>query len=109
MELQGEMAAAQQAGEEQKMQELLQEGTTLQGLLRETQEQTMAQENVQKEMTGFRDKVLAQMEEIDPEAPELVERANALGEQLTAAAGPAPGAVPPAPTTGSDEAGAAGE
>ena len=106
MELQGEMAAAQQAGEEEKLQELLEEGTSLQNLLRQTQEQTMALEDVQAAMTGFRDKVLAQMAKIDPEAPALVERANAIGEQLAAAGPPAPGAAPPA---GAATPGATGE
>ena len=108
MELQGEMAAAQQAGEDTKLQQLLEEGTSLQGLLRQTQETTMGQDDVQAAMTEFRDKVLAEMEKIDPEAPALVERANAIGEQLSAAAGPpAPGAV--GPPAGTADPGSAGE
>jgi len=102
MELQGEMGAAQQAGEDDKLQALLEEGTAIQGLLRQTQQETMALEEVEAKMTAFREAILARMAEIDPEAPKLVDRANELGEQLTAAAAaagpPAPGG---APSTGS--------
>jgi hypothetical protein len=48
-------------------------------------------------MTAFRDHVLEKMTEIDPEASKLVDRANALGEQLSAAGPPAPGGAPGGP------------
>lgn len=99
-ELQGEMGAAQQAGEETKLRELLEEGTALQGILRQTQQETMAREDVQAAMMEFREKILAKMTVIDPEAPKLVERANALGAQLSAAAMGMPGG----PAAGGDAA-----
>jgi hypothetical protein len=94
--LQGEMGAAQQAGEDDKLRELLEEGTALQGLLRQVQQDTMAREDVQAAMVAFRDKVLAKMTAIDPEAPKLVERADSLRAQLTAA----PMGVPGGPGAG---------
>jgi hypothetical protein len=95
VQLQQEMGAAQQAGEEEKMQGLLEEGTALQEMLRQVQQETMAREDVQEKMTAFRDHVLEKMTEIDPEASKLVDRANEIGEQLSAAGPPAPGGAAP--------------
>lgn len=95
--IQGEMAAAQQAGEEEKFNTLLAEGTAIQGQLRQVQETTMAHEDVVAGMESFRTRIMAKMTEIDSTAPAMVERAEAISAQARAAMeGPpaAPGTEP---------------
>jgi hypothetical protein len=96
--IRGEMSAAQQAGDEPKFQALLQEGTALQGRLQKVQQDTMQREDVQQKMNALRDRMVARMTQIDPQTPALVQRVDAIGEQLRAGAGAAP--HPSAPEAG---------
>lgn len=92
--IQQELDAAQQAGQSDKLQPLIEEGTSIQNRLRQVQQEALALEEVKTKMDAFRETVVARMAEIDPEAPAIMDRANAIAEQLNARA-IAPGTAEP--------------
>lgn len=98
-----EMAAAKDAGDNDKLQALITEGNELQAQLQKLQQETMALEEVKAKMDAFRDEMLAKMTKIDPKAKDMIDRANAISEQLQAqAAAPPPASEPEASTEPSE-------
>lgn len=98
--LQAELSSAQQAEDQEKMQELVQEGTALQVKLQQVQATTMQQEDVATRMAAFREHMIARMSAIDAETPTMIARSDEIAAQLR---GPAPGAAAGAGTgTGND-------
>lgn len=75
-ELRQSMQAAQQSGDQAAMQAIAQEGQALEQGLQQLQASVLAQEEIAAKVTAFRDGVQSRMAEIDPEAPELIERAH---------------------------------
>lgn len=92
--IQAEVNAAQAAGDSEKIQALVQEGTNLQLELRQLRGQTLADEEMEPRMEAVRTAVLAKMTELDPDAQKNMDRANAISAQLRA---DAPPGGPPAP------------
>jgi hypothetical protein len=90
--IQQEMTAAKQAGQDDKFQSLLKEGTTIQNGLRQVREDAMTVEEVKTSMSAFRDSILAHMTALDPEVPTMVKRANDIAAQLRSGTAPPPGA-----------------
>lgn len=88
--IQAEVNAAQAAGDSEKIQALVQEGTNLQLELRQLRGRTLAEEEMQPRMEAVRNAVLARMTELDPEAQKRMDRANAIATQLRATAPPSP-------------------
>lgn len=76
--LQEEMAVAQEAGDEERMQALMMEGQSLQQELQAAQAEVMARPEISEPVEEFEAAQRARMIEIDPEAEELLERFDEL-------------------------------
>jgi len=87
-ELNGELAAAEAAGDQTKMQELLQEGMNLQTTLRSTQNRALSEPELGAQMQTFQDKVVAEMTKLDPETPAMLARATEITEIFQSASPP---------------------
>lgn len=81
-EIQSEMQAAQQDGDQETAQELLMEMQQIQQQLQQIQSQAMQKPEVQEAYTAFRDELYAAMREVDPQAEELMNRAQELRAQI---------------------------
>lgn len=82
-ELQGEVRAAQEEGDQQEIGSLLQEQRQLQQSLQQTQARAMRQEDVAASIESFRESLVAAMMEVDPQTEELLERQEELQAELT--------------------------
>ncbi len=96
-QLQTDMMAAQQSGDQETMQSIAQQGSSLQAELQMLQSGAVQDETIAKELDTFRENVQKKMEAIDPEVPELVERANEIAAQMQP---PTAGALPGAGDAG---------
>lgn len=85
--LQGELQTANQAGDQETVQAILQQGNALQAKLEQTRSQAMQQDSVFTKMTAFQDRVVERMTELDPEAPALIDRATAIASQIRGSGG----------------------
>jgi hypothetical protein len=85
--LQGELQAANQTGDQDKVQAILTQGNALQAKLEQTRSQAMQQDSVFAKMSAFQERVVERMTELDPEAPELIDRATTIANQIRASGG----------------------
>jgi hypothetical protein len=76
--LQAEAIAAQQADDDQRLQQLAAEAEQLQTEFAVLQQQAMQDPELQASMVNFQDRVVAKMTEIDPETPQLLARLEEL-------------------------------
>lgn len=83
--LRSEFGAAQQAGEQQRVQTLGTELRELQTSLQETQAEAIEQTEIAEAIEAFRENLREKMREVDPQADSLLQRADVLGERLQAA------------------------
>ena len=86
-ELRADYAAAQQAGDQERLQSLAGELQPLQAVLQQTQSQAIEQEDVASSLTSFREGMFDKMRALDPAADSLLSRAQALSEELEAMMG----------------------
>ena len=89
-ELGEEIQQAQQSGDAEAMQGLVSEGQTLEQDLMATHTRVTEGEPLASQIESFRERVMAKMVEVDPEAKELMERAETLMAQLQVHQGGAP-------------------
>jgi hypothetical protein len=82
VELRAEMSEAQQSGDQEAMSSIAAEGQALDTTLRQLQAEVLANEDIASKVTAFQENVQAKMAEIDPEAPELIERASEIAAIL---------------------------
>lgn len=80
--LQGELASAQQEQDMEKVQELVTEGQQLQQDVVQVQAEAVEDDRVASEIEEFETQVVSKMEEIDPETPTLIARAEELAGLL---------------------------
>lgn len=85
--LQQELGVAQEEGDAERSRELVGEMQEIQGQLQTLQAQALQDEQIAAEYVAFRDQVRERMVEIDPAAAELVERLDALQQELQPGAG----------------------
>lgn len=81
-ELQDELHEAQEAGEQAEVQALVNELTQIQGSLEEARIRVMQDSQVQREAEEFRQALVAEMREIDPQTDQLLERLEELQMEL---------------------------
>jgi hypothetical protein len=99
--IEAEFAAAEAAGDQAKIQALIQEGTNLQTKLQGSQSQVMQDGVMFAKMQAFQEEVVAAMTKTDPETPTLIARATEIAKKFQAQAGPPAGGPPPGtPPTG---------
>jgi chromosome segregation ATPase len=84
--LRAEYGAAQQAGDQERVQSLTPELQTLQMSLQQTQTQAIEQEDVASALTAFRENMFDRMRALDPAADSLLTRAQDLSDALEAMA-----------------------
>ncbi len=84
--LRAEYGAAQQTGDQERVQALGGELQTLQGSIQETQSQALEQEDVASAIEALREDLFARMRAIDGGADSLLNRAEAVMEELQAMA-----------------------
>jgi chromosome segregation ATPase len=89
--LRAEYGAAQQAGDQERLQSLAPELQTLQMSLQQTQSQAIEQEAVASALTAFRESMFDRMRALDPSADSLLTRAQDLSDALEAMAAEAAG------------------
>lgn len=82
-ELEKEYRIAEDAGNEEGKKALMEEGSSLNTKIHQARSQALANPDIVAKMATFQDHVLARMAEIDPEAKELIDRANAIAQQLS--------------------------
>jgi chromosome segregation ATPase len=75
--------AAQESGNEEETKAIMAEGTSLNAKVQQARSRAMSNPDIVEKMSEFQDNVLARMAEIDPEAKDLIERANAIANQLS--------------------------
>jgi DNA repair exonuclease SbcCD ATPase subunit len=80
--LQADFSAAKQAGDQEKLETIVAEGTALQAELQQLREAMMEKEEVVARAEAFREALTARMTEIDPETPRLIERSTVIVAQL---------------------------
>jgi hypothetical protein len=83
-ELRADYAAAQQAGDQERLQSLAGELQPPQAALQQTQSQAMQREDVASSLTRFREGMFDKIRALDPSADSLLNRAQALSEELEA-------------------------
>lgn len=88
-ELEKEFRIAEDAGNEEEKKALMEEGSSLNTKIHQARSQALANPDIVAKMGAFQDQVLARMAEIDPEAKNLIDRANVIANQLSG--GPAGG------------------
>ncbi|CAN5538365.1 hypothetical protein BH23BAC4_BH23BAC4_17590 [soil metagenome] len=76
--LQAELVAAQQAGDEERLNALASDAQELQASLDALQARAMQDEQMQIAMVAFQEQVVSKMTEIDPETPDLLARLDQL-------------------------------
>ena len=86
MELQQQMMAAQQSGDQQAMQTIGEEGNELTAQLELLQTKVIELDRVSADIAAFRISVEAKMQEIEPETPRLMARVVEITEALQASA-----------------------
>jgi len=82
-ELEKEYRVAEDAGNEEEKKALMEEGSALNTKVHQARTQALANPDIVAKMAAFQDHVLARMAEIDPEAKELIDRANTIAQQLS--------------------------
>lgn len=80
--LRAELQSAQQAQDMEKVQELMTEGQQLQQEVVQARAAAMEDETVAGEIEEFETQVVSKMEEIEPETPTLIARAEELASRL---------------------------
>jgi hypothetical protein len=81
--LTAELEAADQAGDQEKLRELIAEGTELQQLDRQVRISAMQSDTIFPKVESFQDGVLTRMTELDPEARVLVDRLTLVVQRLS--------------------------
>ncbi len=84
--MRAEYGTAQQTGDQERVQALGGELQTLQGSIQETQSQALEQEDVASAIEALREDLFARMRAIDGGADSLLNRAEAVMEELQAMA-----------------------
>lgn len=80
--LEGEVRAAQQAQDADRMQTLMVEAVGLTERLNETQAQAMARDDVAQRLDAFQDNLMGQMVEIEPETETMIARMQEIAALL---------------------------
>jgi len=81
-ELRTAMQTAQESGDQEAMRTIAQEGQALEMSLQQLQSTVLAQEDLSAQVASFRENVRSKMTEIDPETPELIDRAHDIATTL---------------------------
>lgn len=81
-ELEAEFMEAQEAGNQERAQEISEEAQGMQAELQQIQQQVLEDSDIQSEIEDFEDARRARMLEIDPEAGELMDRIDEIMEEL---------------------------
>lgn len=90
-EIQTEIQAAREEGDQEEMQSLIQELQTLREEVAAATRQVLSREEIRAQYRAFEEATLARMEEIDPRTTELVSRVEEIQARLQ---GGAPGTSP---------------
>lgn len=88
--LEGEAAAAQQAGDQARLQAIGAEAQQIQAKFLNAQQQALQQPALAAQVEAFQDTLEAKMKEVDPEAETLIARFQELEQKLSAAMQGAP-------------------
>ncbi len=90
-ELEREVQAAQQAQDAQRFSQIMTEAQGIQVRLETAQGKVFEREEIVAAVEDYQGSLLTEMTELDPETPDLIERMEALMEQLSEIFGPGPG------------------
>jgi predicted nucleic acid-binding Zn-ribbon protein len=88
--LEAEAAAAQQQGDQAKLQQIGMEAQQIQQRFVSAQQQALQQPELSAKVEAFQDRLEQKMREVDPEAEKLIARFQELEEKLAAAMGATP-------------------
>ena len=81
-QLGADLRAAEEAGDTETAQKILQEGNALQAQLQQAEATAIQQEDVAAKIAAFQERMTARMTEADPEAEALMARAKEIADQL---------------------------
>ena len=83
-QLGADLRAAEEAGDTETAQKILQEGNALQSKLQQAEATAIQQEGVAAKIATFQEHMTERMNELDPEAEALMARAKEISDQLRA-------------------------